>query len=183
MMLPQLIPQLIFFAFAGVLIGAALMTVIARSPVRSALFLILAFFASAALWILLTVEFLGLILILVYVGAVMTLFLFVVMTLNIRYETADAGLMRYLPYLIVIVAALVLLLLYAINAQHFTSEQMLNSPPQSADYSNIKTLGSVLYTDYVYPFELAGVILLVAIIAAIQRADRIRLVKMPTEKK
>lgn len=206
MTLEQLIPQILFIMFAATLVGSAVMTILSRNPVRSALFLVLAFFTSAALWILLTVEFLGLILILVYVGAVMTLFLFVVMTLNIDYEIKQPGFVRYLPYGVVIVALLVLLLIYAIRPEHFGFEQMLNPLQQGADYSNVKLLGEVLYTDYAYSFELAGLLLLVAIIAAIslthrekdkrgtknptpenqisvRREDRIRIVKMPTEKK
>jgi NADH-quinone oxidoreductase subunit J len=206
MNLEQFIPQLLFIMFAATLVGSAFMTILSRNPVRSALFLVLAFFCSAALWILLTVEFLGLILILVYVGAVMTLFLFVVMTLNIDYETQHGGFVRYLPYGVIIVALLVGLMVYAIGPQHFGFEQTLNPVQQTADYSNVKALGGVLYTDYVYPFELAGLLLLVAIIAAIslthrsggkpatkspppeqqirvRREDRIRIVKMATEKK
>jgi NADH-quinone oxidoreductase subunit J len=204
MNLQQYIPQFIFFAFAGTLVGAAVMTIVSRNPVRCALFLVLAFFASAGLWILLSVEFLGLILILVYVGAVMTLFLFVVMMLNIDREIVHEGFVRYVPYVIVIVAMLVLLMVYVIAPQHFSAGQTLNPLRHPANYSNIKALGDVLYTDYAYPFELAGALLLVAIIAAIsltfrgrqgsrspapekqiivRREDRIRIVKMQSEKK
>lgn len=204
MTLQPYIPEFLFIVFAAMLVGSAFMTILSRNPVKSALFLVLAFFLSAALWILLTVEFLGLILILVYVGAVMTLFLFVVMTINIDYEVKRSGFVRYLPYVIVIVALFVLYLVYAIRPEHFGLEQMLNPVRQPADYSNVKLLGGVLYTDYAYPFELAGLLLLVAIIAAIslthrpkrgtkkvspeqqikvRREDRIRVVKMPIVKK
>jgi len=197
------IQELIFFAFAAALITSALMTVMARNPVHSALFLVMAFFASAGLWIMLEAEFLGLVLILVYVGAVMTLFLFVVMTLNIDLENKGHGYWRYLPYGVIVLGLFIAITVYVLGPSHFNSAALLaNSQP--ADYSNIKALGSVLYTDYVYPFEIAGVLLLVAIIAAIslsfrgrqggksippetqinvRREDRIRIVKMPVEKK
>jgi NADH-quinone oxidoreductase subunit J len=204
MNLHQLYPQLIFFGFAAVLIFSAMMVVIARNPVRSALFLVLAFFASAGLWILLNVEFLGLILIVVYVGAVMTLFLFVVMTLNIKRETARAGFVRYLPYGAVVLVLLVALMVYIISPEHFGNVRNIVPVAQPENYSNVKALGMALYTDYVYPFELAGVLLLVAIVAAItltapkprdkkyltvdqqiniRPQDRMRLVNMKSEKK
>lgn len=205
MNIEALIPQLIFFGFAAALVFSALMVVISRNAVRSALFLVLGFFASAGLWLLLEVEFLGLVLILVYVGAVMTLFLFVVMTLNLDTEPLQEGFVRYLPYGIVIVVLLVALMIYVLSPQHFNIVQQVNPIQHAADYSNTQTLGSVLYTNYVYPFELAGVLLLVAIIAAItltfrgtlgrhrnppaikqidiKRSNRVRLVKMPAEKK
>lgn len=197
------IQQLVFAGFASLLIGCALMVIVSRNSVRSALFLVLAFFAATGLWILLEAEFLGLVLILVYVGAVMTLFLFVVMTLNLDTEKLKESFVRYMPYGIVILTVLVALMVYVIAGQHFESTAMVNA--QSADYSNTKALGDVLYTTYVYPFEIAGVLLLVAIIAAIsltfrgpqgankaptpeqqlniRRSDRIRIVKMSAEKK
>lgn len=195
--------QLIFFAFAAVLVLSALMVILSRNPVKSALFLVLAFLASSALWILIQIEFLGLILILVYVGAVMTLFLFVVMTLNIDVEVKKDNFVKYLPYGILIVALLVGLMAYVITPQHFGLEGV-QPLPQAADYSNVKALGAVLYTTYAYPFELAGVLLLIAMIAAItlthrgrptraiqnparqinvQRKDRLRIINMPSEKK
>src|SRR5437016_6194985 len=115
------IQELIFFAFSAALITAAFMTIMVRNPVHSALFLVMAFFASAGLWILLEAEFLGLVLILVYVGAVMTLFLFVVMTLNIDMENRGPGFWRYLPYAIFIVGLLVALVIYVIKVSHLTS--------------------------------------------------------------
>jgi NADH-quinone oxidoreductase subunit J len=198
------IQQLIFFAFAATLVFSALMVVISRNPVRSALFLVMAFFAAAGLWLLLETEFLGLVLILVYVGAVMTLFLFVVMTLNIDLEQQRKGFVRYLPYGVVILTLLVGLMVYVIGPEHFGSAQFNNPVQHAADYSNTKALGSVLYTDYAYPFEIAGVLLLVAMVAAIsltfrgrqgskrqtpnqqitvRREDRVRLVEMKTERK
>lgn len=197
------IQELIFFAFSAALITAAFMTVMVRNPVHSALFLVVAFFASAGLWILLEAEFLGLVLILVYVGAVMTLFLFVVMTLNIDLENKGQNYWRYLPYGIIVLGLFIAITVYVFAPSHFAEASLLANP-EPADYSNVRVLGSVLYTDYVYPFEIAGVLLLVAIIAAIslsfrgrqerkniapetqigvRREDRVRIVKMPSEKK
>ncbi len=197
------IQELIFFAFAAALLTAAFMTIMVRNPVHSALFLVMTFFASAGLWIMLEAEFLGLVLILVYVGAVMTLFLFVVMTLNIDLENKGPGYWRYLPYGILIVGLFTGMAVYVFGPSHFALAHA-QAIGHSADYSNAKALGNVLYTDYVFPFEIAGVLLLVAIIAAIslsfrgrqgnksispevqiaiRREDRIRIVKMPTEKK
>lgn len=199
----QMIVQFLFFAFVLSQLSAAVMVVVARNPVTSVLFLVLTFFASAGLWILLEAEFLGLILILVYVGAVMTLFLFVVMTLNINQEVQRPNFVRYLPYGILVVGLLMAVMIYALGPWHAGAATLLANP-QPADYSNVKALGGVLYTDYAYSFELAGVLLLAAIIAAIsltfrgrqqrkavaveqqiniRREDRIRIVKMPPEHK
>lgn len=194
--------QLIFFAFAGLLIGSALMTVFAQNAVRSALFLVLAFFTAAGLWILLQAEFLGLVLVLVYVGAVMTLFLFVVMTLNVDSESKQQKIWHYLPYALVIIGFFVGLIIYITQANHASLNISTSSVLET--YSNTKALGDVLYTQHAYPFELAGALLLLAIIAAISltfrgrrgrkgpnpeqqirvcREDRIRIVKMSAEKK
>ncbi len=169
-----MITGLLFYAFAAVLIVAALGVITSRNPVHSALFLVLAFVQSAALWLLIEAEFLAIALVLVYVGAVMVLFLFVVMMLDINVEKLRAGFTRYLP-----VGALVALVV-AVEIGHviwFKSQglRFLTTPnPHPADYSNTKELGTVLYTQHVYAFEIAAVILLLAIVAAITLTMRRR---------
>jgi NADH-quinone oxidoreductase subunit J len=195
----------IFYAFAAVLIGAALGVITSRNPVHSALLLVLAFFTSAGLWIQLQAEFLAIALVLVYVGAVMVLFLFVVMMLDINLAKLREGFWGYLP-LGGVVAVLLVLELGGILWSHYSSEEFRFAEPAAtaADFSNTKELGRLIYTVYVYPFEIAAVILLVAIVAAIaltlrhrkpskyidparqieiQRKDRVRIVSMPSEKK
>lgn len=169
-----LFEQMIFIFFAALLLLSAFMVVMARNPVRSALFLVLAFIASAGLWLLLSAEFLALILILVYVGAVMTLFLFVVMTLNLDKDLKAEGFVHYVPYGILVLMSIAGILIYAINQQPFVSANSIELLSRPVNYSNIKGLGQVLYTYYAYPFELAGVLLLVAIVAAISLDLRIR---------
>jgi len=164
--MPISFEQLFFWFFAALLLFSALMVIVLRNPVQSALALVMAFIASSGLWMLLSAEFLSLILILVYVGAVMTLFLFVVMTLNLDKDIQKEGFVRYLPYGIVALVFIAGLIIYALKQQNFVTV-----PPDSlthpANYSNIKVLGEILYTTYAYPFELAGVLLLIAIVAAI----------------
>ena len=138
--------KIVFYTFAAILVFAATRVITVRNPVHAALHLVLAFFTSAGLWILLEAEFLAITLVLVYVGAVMVLFLFVGMTV--------AGLMILEMYLVV-------------QSKYFDAEHMPTPSPRGADYSNTRELGSVLYTEFVYPFEIAAVILLVAIIAVI----------------
>lgn len=178
-----LLPQVIFYVFAGLTILAALMVITQNNPVRCVLFLVLAFFASAILWLLLEAEFLALILVLVYVGAVMTLFLFVVMMLNIDTESMKKHFIRYLPFGLLLVAFLTGLLLKVIPANTFrtateiSSAQVSNPVVTNAGglvqpVANTEALGLILYTDYVFAFELAAVILLVAIIAAITLVHR-----------
>ena len=167
--LHQLLPQALFFIFAGIAIFSALMVVTLNNPVRCALFLVLAFFASAGMWILAHAEFLALILVLVYVGAVMTLFLFVVMMLDIELESMKRHFVRYLPVGLFIVALLVALMIKAISPEHYSIAGQVSSP---TTLSNTEQLGMVLYTQYVYAFELAAVLLLIAIISAIALTNR-----------
>jgi NADH-quinone oxidoreductase subunit J len=199
-----LITGVLFYAFAAVLLVAALGVITSRNPVHSALFLVLAFVQSAFLWLLVEAEFLALVLVLVYVGAVMVLFLFVVMMLDINVEELRKGFTRYLP----LGAAVALIVVLEIgHVIWFRSQGLpfLVAAPQGqpAGYSNTKELGSVLYTQHVYAFEIAAAILLLAIVAAItltmrkrqglkvqdivkqvsvRREDRVRIVKVESSK-
>jgi NADH-quinone oxidoreductase subunit J len=164
--------QLVFYGFAGVLIASALMVIVARNPVKSALFLVLAFFASAGLWLLAEAEFLALVLVLVYVGAVMTLFLFVLMMLNLQKVDLKTSFVRFLPIGVAVVAMMVGMLIYAYGPEHLALSQWNPILRHGHQYSNVAELGRVLYTDYVYPFELAAVLLLIAIVAGISLAFR-----------
>lgn len=163
---------ILFWLFSAILISAATMVVIARNPVRGVMFLVLAFIASSMLWMMLQAEFLSLVLIFVYVGAVMTLFLFVVMMINIDLVALREGFVRYLPFGILVTAVLAGLILYVITPTHFPTGVDSQIIAQPANYSNTKEIGSVLYTQYVYPFEIAAAILLVAIVSAISLAFR-----------
>jgi len=161
--------QFIFFFFAAVLIVSAVMVIISRNPVRSVLFLVLSFFCSAVLWMLIQAEFLALVLIFVYVGAVMTLFLFVIMMLNVDLSAMKEKFVRYLPLSVLVMVLLVGTMLMVIGPRHLAiASALLTHHP--ADYSNTKALGMLLFTDYLYPFEIAAAILLVAMIAAIALA-------------
>lgn len=171
------IHEVIFYVFSVIVIVSALMVIFSRNPVHSVLFLVLTFFASAALWMSLQAEFLSLVLIFVYVGAVMTLFLFVVMMLNVDLSAMKEGFVRYLPVGLLAAVLLVGTMLYVIGPKHLKEAGVLPTH-YGADYSNVKAMGSELYLHYLYPFEIASLILLVAIIAAIAlafhgpRADR-----------
>lgn len=143
------------------------MVITSRFPVRGVLFLVLAFFASAVLWMLIQAEFLALVLIFVYVGAVMTLFLFVVMMLNLDQAPRFKGWVSYLPFGVILTVVLLAIMLYPFYRSMNFSSLDYHLVLHPADYSNVKVLGAVLYTHYVYPFELAAVLLLAAIIAAI----------------
>jgi len=167
-----MLTQLIFYGFSTLLLMTALAVIVSRNPVRSALFLVLCFFASAVLWILLEAEFLALILIVVYVGAVMTLFLFVVMMIDIDLAELKKGFVKYLPIGALVLAAMVALMILVISKEHFAYLQAAMPTAAPHDYSNLKDLGSVLYTEHVYSFELASVLLLIAIIASISLTYR-----------
>ena len=190
-----------FWAFAAVLVYASLRVITARNPVVAALHLVLAFFNAAGLWLLLRAEFLAITLVLVYVGAVMVLFLFVVMMLDVNTARMREGFWKNLPVAAVVGIVIVLELAAVLWQQFRVNESAV--PLQPADYSNTKALGRLIYTEYVYPFEIAAVLLLVAIVAAIaltlrhrkdtkqqviseqlltRREDRVRLVNVPSQR-
>ena len=192
----------LFYFFAAILVFAGLRVITARNPVHSALWLVLAFFTAAAHWLLLQAEFLAIVLVLVYVGAVMVLFLFVIMMLDVNYEHLRRHFRSYLPVgatvgiLVLVEMTLVLVGSYV--------KPVVATTGTAAGTDNTRTLGMVLYTDYVYAFEIAAVILLVAIVAAItlthrkrketrhqnpgeqvkvRARDRLRVLSMPSEKR
>jgi NADH-quinone oxidoreductase subunit J len=200
----MIVMELVFYAFSFVLVFAAVAVITVRNPVYAVLFLVLAFFSAAAIWMLLEAEFLAIILIVVYVGAVMVLFLFVVMMLDINLVPLKEGFIRYLPVAILVAVAMAVELLMVLWSRGRFGVDIFPVPvPHDADYSNTRELGELLYTNYLLPFEVAGVILLVAIIAAValtlrtrsgvktqdpaaqvrqRRDESVRLVKMKSEK-
>lgn len=155
-----------FYLFSTVLLFSAFRVVSARNPVHAVLFLMLAFSQAAALWLLLKAEFLGITLVLVYLGAVMVLFLFVVMMLDIRLDGDRWGFWQNLP-LALVLGAFVAIEIIAVVWAGFPSINMSSAAPVAANYSNTRELGVLLYTEYLYPVQVAAVILLVAMIAAI----------------
>jgi NADH-quinone oxidoreductase subunit J len=194
---------LVFYSFGAVLLLSGLLVITARNPVHGVLFLVLAFFTASAIWLLLRAEFLAIALVVVYVGAVMVLFLFVVMMLDINIERVREGFWRNLPLALVVGGIMVAEMVAVLAGKYF---DLMVSKPRAlpADYSNTKELGRILYTDYVLAFEIAAVVLLVAIVAAIsltlrkrkdsraqdpseqvrvRRQDRVRLISMPSERK
>ena len=190
----------LFYVFAALMLFAAFKVITARNPVHAALYLVLAFFQAAAIWILLKAEFLAITLVLVYVGAVMVLFLFVVMMLDINVDSMRQGFWKHFPLAGTVGAIIALQMSYVLMGGFREPPKAANAVGQiDAQVSNTKELGKVLYSEYIYPLEIAAVILLVAIIAAIaltlrerkdsksqnpseqvrvKRADRVRLVKM-----
>lgn len=195
------IEPVIFYIFAIILVATSVAVITVPNSVHAVLFLVLAFFTSAGLWLLLEAEFLAITLVLVYVGAVMVLFLFVVMMLDINFEPTREGFIKNLPVGIIVAVIMVVEIILVVGP-YFGLDTYSAPVPHSADYSNTKELGSVLYTVYLYPFELAAAILLLAIVAAImltlrrrpnskyqdigeqvkvRRSDRVRLVKMKAE--
>jgi NADH-quinone oxidoreductase subunit J len=195
-----MIETIIFYVFAVATVTSACAVVTVRNPVHATLFLVLTFFTSAVIWMTLEAEFLAISLVLVYVGAVMVLFVFVVMMLDINIARMREGFVRYLPLGLAVAAIMLLMMLSVVTSDVFVMD-VGSEPVHAADYSNTKELGSVLYTKYVFAFEIAAVILLVAIIAAIsltmrkraktkyqspseqmkvRKGDRLRIVKMPS---
>jgi NADH-quinone oxidoreductase subunit J len=196
--------KFLFYVFSAILLFAAVMVVTRRNPVHAALFMVVAFFNCAALWLLAEAEFLAITLVLVYVGAVMVLFLFVVMMLDINLAELRSGFIRNLPLGILAAAIMVVEMVLVVRPALFGLDKFPAPPPAPADFSNTRELGIALYTDYLYPFEISAVILLVAIIAAIgltmrrrpdtkyqdpatqvsvKAKDRLRVVKMDAEEK
>jgi len=188
---------LLFYAFAALLVFAALRVVTDRNPVHAALYLILSFFSASAIWMLLQAEFLAIVLVLVYVGAVMVLFLFVVMMLDIDMAKLRAGIWGHLPFAVTI-GAVIALEMAAVLVNAFISQP----EPAASNIGDTKALGKLIYTHYLYPFEIASIILLAAMVAAValtlrrrkdrkyfdpgmavktQRNDRVRIVSMPSE--
>lgn|SRR3990167_5250429 len=158
--------QIIFYIFTIVLIASATMVITAKNPVKSVLFLVVSFFASSVLWMLMQAEFLALVLIFVYVGAVMTLFLFVVMMLNIDLADLKTGFLKYIPLALIALVLFVGIAFYALSSRHWN---LANTLPThyTADYNSTKVIGTLLFTQYLFAFELAAVLLLVGMIAAI----------------
>jgi NADH-quinone oxidoreductase subunit J len=200
----MILHTLLFYLFAGVLLLAAMGVVFLRNPVHSIMCLVLAFFQSALLWMLIEAEFLAIVLVLVYVGAVMVLFLFVVMMLDINIEVVRGGLTRYAPLAAIIATVMAAELVQVIWLGGEPSALDGKFTPYPEGYNNTEALGSVLYTEHVYAFEIAAVILLLAIVAAItltmrkrpglkkqdiskqvavRAQDRIRVVKMEPEER
>ncbi len=159
-----MIETTIFYVFAVGTVISATAVVTVKNPVHAALSLVLTFFTSAVIWLSLEAEFLAIALVLVYVGAVMVLFLFVVMMLDINIAKIRAGYAKYLPIGVLVSVMMVVEMIVVLNGPAFNLQK---PQPKPNDYSNTQELGELLFTEYVYPFEIAGVILLVAIIAAI----------------
>ncbi|HKJ16353.1 MAG TPA: NADH-quinone oxidoreductase subunit J [Xanthomonadales bacterium] len=167
--------EIIFYLFATVMTAAAVMVISVRNPVYAALFLVLTFFSASAIWLLLEAEFLAIILILVYVGAVMVLFLFVVMMLDINLSPLKEGFIRYLPVAVMVAVVMAIEILMVLWARgRFGEEQWPIPGAQPESYNNTREIGESLFTNFVLPFEVAGVILLVAIIAAVALTHRRR---------
>jgi NADH-quinone oxidoreductase subunit J len=196
-------PDLLFFIVAAALIAAALGVILARNPVHSALLLVLCFFCSAVIWLLLEAEFLGIVLVLVYVGAVMVLFLFVVMMLDINIEELRKGIASYWPLAVAVAGFVIFAMINVIVVKHLGGMSLKSAPPMPVPYSNTRELGVALFTRYAYPAQIAALILLVASVAAIvltlrrrtgakpqdiamqvavRAKDRVRIVKMAPEK-
>ena len=195
---------ILFYVLSAILVGSGLAVITARNPVVAAMFLVLSFFTAGAVWMLAQAEFLAIVLILVYVGAVMVLFLFVVMMLDINLERIRQGFWSYLPIGALIGILMLAEMVVVLGSRYFGLDRVPQPGEFPAGYSNTKELGRLIYTDYVYPFELASIVLLVAMIAAValtlrkrnnvkkidpakqiavKRDERVRVVSMDAEKK
>ncbi|MSQ68167.1 MAG: NADH-quinone oxidoreductase subunit J [Gammaproteobacteria bacterium] len=193
-----MLEQIIFYAFSALVVAAGAMVITLRNPVHAVLCLVVAFFASAGLWMLLEAEFLAITLVLVYVGAVMVLFMFVVMMLDINLAVLREGFAGYVPVALVFAVLMMVSIALVVGPKHFGLALFAAPLPHAADYNNTLALGRSLFAQFLLPFEAAAVVLLVAIIAAIaltlrpsrqtkapkperqvqvRRADRVRLVK------
>ncbi|WP_299549753.1 NADH-quinone oxidoreductase subunit J [uncultured Tateyamaria sp.] len=194
----------LFYVFAAITVGAASCVITVRNPVHAAMFLVLTFFSTACIWMLLEAEFLAITLVLVYVGAVMVLFLFVVMMLDVNVEPLREGFVKYLPWGAAVGLLMFIEMAFLITDRYFKSENYPIPAASGPDYSNTEMLGRLLYDKFLFQFEVAAVILLVAIIAAIaltmrrrpdtkyqkphqqvdvKKSDRLRVVQMPSEKR
>lgn len=195
----------IFYLFSAILVFAASRVITVRNPVHAAMFLVLTFFTCSAIWLLLEAEFLAITLVVVYVGAVMVLFLFVVMMLDVNVEPLREGFVKYLPVGLLVGFIMFIEMAFLITQRYFKAEQF--PPPERAsanELSNTEQLGRLLYDEYLFQFEIAAIILLVAIVAAIaltmrkrpdtkyqtpseqvqvRKEDRLRVVQMPAEKR
>lgn len=194
----------IFYLFAAIMVFAALRVITVTNPVFAAMFLVLTFFTAAGIWMLLEAEFLAITLVLVYVGAVMVLFLFVVMMLDVNVVPLREGFVKYLPMGILVGLVMFIEIVFLITQRYFRSENFPVPARASADTSNTETLGRLLYSEYLFQFEIAAIILLVAIVAAIaltlrrrsetkyqkpaeqvqvRKEDRLRIVSMESSKR
>jgi NADH-quinone oxidoreductase subunit J len=194
----------IFYVFAAILVFAGLRVITTRNPVHAAMWLVLSFFSAAGVWLLLQAEFLAIALVLVYVGAVMVLFLFVVMMLDVNFDKLRERFKSYIPVAATVGILVLVEMTLVLVGGYLGGERTVAPPASAAGYSNTKALGLQIYTDYAYPFEIAAMILLVAIIAAIalthrrsretnhqnpadqvrvRRDDRLRILNMHAEKR
>ena len=193
----------VFYVFALILVFAAVKVISVRNPIQAALYLVLAFVNAAGIWMLLEAEFLAITLVLVYVGAVMVLFLFVVMMLDVNVDRMRQGYWRFFPAGVVVGGLLLFQMVLVLGGKYFGLDAMPAPTPAAAGFSNTREIGLRLYTEYAYPFELAAYVLLIAMIAAVtltlrkrkglksinptrqinvSAKDRVRLVSMPAEK-
>jgi NADH-quinone oxidoreductase subunit J len=197
------IKAFLFYVFGLIAVYAGLRVVTAKNPIHAALHLVLAFFTTAAIWMLLKAEFLAIALVLVYVGAVMVLFIFVVMMVDVNFDKLREGFWSHLPLALVVGVVIVFEMAFVLLKTFIIPDSLSNALPIPAGSSNTRELGKLIFTDYVYAFEVAAVVLLVAIIAAValtlrgrkdakgqdpnkqvlvKAKDRMRIVKMASEK-